>query len=108
RVGALTHAQLLEDLLLDLRRDVGVVVEEAAGVLLALAELVAVVRVPGTGLAHDALLDADVDERALARDALAVEDVELGLLERRADLVLDDLHPRAVADDVRAVLEALD
>ena len=45
-----------------------VLLEEGAGVLLALPELVALVRVPGTGLADDALLHPDVDERTLARD----------------------------------------
>src|SRR5690606_24694940 len=59
-------------------------------------------------LADDALLDADVDQRTLTRDALAVEDVELGLLEGRRALVLHDLHAGPVADDLRTVLEALD
>ena len=54
------------------------------------------------------MLDAEVDEAALARDADAVEDVELGLLERRRHLVLDDLDARAVADRLGAVLERLD
>ena len=47
-------------------------------------------------------------QRALPADALAVHDVELGLAERRADLVLDDLDPGAVADDLGAVLQRLD
>ena len=38
----------------------------------------------------------------------AVLDVELGLAERRRDLVLDDLHPHAVADRLGALLERLD
>ena len=42
------------------------------------------------------------------RDALAELDVELGLAERRRDLVLDDLHADAVADRLGAVLERLD
>ena len=42
------------------------------------------------------------------RDALAELDVELGLAERRGDLVLDDLHAHAVADRLGAVLERLD
>ena len=46
-------AELLLDLLLDLVGEVGVVLEEAAGVLLALAELVALVGVPGAGLADE-------------------------------------------------------
>src|SRR5690606_5940565 len=100
--------ELGEDLLLDLIGDRGVLDEERAGVLLALPELVAVVGVPGAGLAHDLVHDAVVDEAALAGDPDAVEDVELGLLEGRRHLVLDDLHARAVADRFRAVLEGLD
>src|SRR5690606_32124570 len=38
-------------------------------------------------------------------DALAVEDVELGLLERRRDLVLDHLDAGLVADDLVALLD---
>src|SRR4051794_24741352 len=108
RVERGAHAQLLLDLLLDLIGEIGVVLQEVAGVLLALAELVPFVRVPGTGLLHHALLDADVDQPALAAEALAPEDVELGLLERRGDLVLDDLDPGAAADGVGALLEGLD
>src|SRR5690606_8507900 len=48
-----TDAELHEDLLLDLVRDVGVLQQERAGVLLALPELVTVVGVPGARLAHD-------------------------------------------------------
>src|SRR5690606_19573667 len=105
-VGA--DAGLLLDLLLDLVAHVGVLQQELAGVLLALPQLIALVGVPGAGLADEAVLDAHVDERALLGDAVPVEDVELGLLERRRDLVLDDLDPGAVADRVAAVLEGLD
>src|SRR5690606_34164309 len=86
----------------------GVLEQEVARVLLALAELVALVGVPGTRLAHDLVLNAKVDEAALTRDADTVEDVELRLLEGRRHLVLDDLHSRAVADCVGAVFERLD
>jgi hypothetical protein len=41
-------------------------------------------------------------------DALPVDDVELGLLERRGHLVLHDLGPGPVADRLGAVLERLD
>src|SRR5215213_4418005 len=71
-----TDPQLLLDLLLDLRGHIRVLTEVVAGVLLALTELVTLVRVPRTGLADDALLDPDVDQRALATDPLAVHDVE--------------------------------
>src|SRR3954447_8931807 len=107
-VDASADAQLLLDLLLDLVGEVGVVAQEVADVLLALPELIGLVGVPGAGLLHDPLLDADIDQRALTADALAVHDVELGLLERRRDLVLHDLHPGAVTDRVATVLQRLD
>src|SRR3546814_9714453 len=34
-----------------------------------------------------------------------VHDIEFDLLERRGDLVLDDLHPRRIADDIVAILD---
>src|SRR5664279_4493842 len=92
RVEARTHAQLLLDALLDLMGDIRVLAQEGPHVLLALTQLLTVVRVPGASLANEALLPPDVDQRSLAGDALAIDDVELGLLERRGHLVLDDLH----------------
>src|SRR5690606_35590884 len=89
--SVLADAERAQDLLLDLSGEVRVVLEELAGVLLALAQLVSLVGEPGAGLADHAVLDAEVDQAALAGDALAVEDVELGLLEGRGHLVLDDL-----------------
>ena len=56
----------------------------------------------------DLVLDPDVEDAALPGDALAVDDVELGLPERRRHLVLDDLDADAVAVRVAAVLERLD
>src|SRR5262249_1901937 len=67
-------AELLLDLLLNPVGQVRVVAQEVPGVLLALAELVAVVGVPGAGLAHDALLDAEVNKAALAANSLPVQD----------------------------------
>src|SRR5215213_1905597 len=108
RLARLADTQLREDLRLDLLRDVRVLREELAGVLLALPELIALVGVPGAGLADDVVLDTEVDEAALAGDADAVEDVELRLLERRRHLVLHDLDAGAVSDRIRAVLQRLD
>src|SRR5581483_9710912 len=106
RVGP--DAGQLTDAGVDGDHQLGVVDQELLGVLLALTELLALVRVPGARLLHDAHVDAHVDDRALAADALAVHDVELGLAERRSDLVLDYLHPGAVADHLDAVLDGLD
>src|SRR4051794_1206190 len=108
QINAGTDAELLLDLLLDLVGEVGVVAQERPRILLALAELVGLVGVPSTGLAHDALLDTEVDQAALAADALAPHDVELGLLERRRNLVLHHLHASARTDRVLPVLERLD
>src|SRR5690606_2375019 len=54
---------------------------------------------------HDARLDPEIEDLADLRDAFAVHDVELDLLERRSDLVLDHFHPGRVADDLVAVLD---
>ena len=43
------------------------------------------------------MVHADVEQIAFARDAFAVENVELRLAERRGHLVLDDLHAGAIA-----------
>src|ERR1022692_3665123 len=101
-------AHLLLELLLDLVGKVRVVAQEIPGVLLALAELIAFVGVPGTGLADDCMLHAKVDQAALPADADAVQDVELGDLERRAALILDDFYAGAVTDGIGAVFERLD
>src|SRR6476620_10992223 len=108
RVQRGADPQLLLDLLLDLVGEVGVVPQEVADVLLALAELVALVGVPSAGLLHEALLDTGIDDAALAAEALPPEQVELGLLERGSDLVLHDLDPDPAADRVGALLEGLD
>src|SRR5271169_5697587 len=62
RIELGADAELLLDLLLDPVGQVGVVAQEVPGVLLALPELIAVVGVPGTGLAHDALFHAEIDK----------------------------------------------
>src|SRR5215469_10994994 len=103
-----TDAQLLLDLLLDLVGQIRVVAQEVPGVLLALTELVALVGVPGAGLAHDALLDAEVDEPAFTANPDSIQNVKFCDLEWRTYLVLHDLHAGPVSDGVSAVLQRLD
>ena len=88
--------------------DVGVPLEELLGGLASLAEARLAEREPGARLGDDVHRDADVEQPALARDALAVHDVELGHAERRRHLVLDDLDADPVADRLRADLDRLD
>src|SRR3569623_2013701 len=83
----------------------GVFLEELLGVLAALADPDAVIAEPCARFLDEAGLDAEVKDFADLRDTLTVHDVELDLLERRRDLVLDDLHASRVADDIVAVLD---
>src|SRR5215831_19622244 len=100
RIQPRAHPELLLDLLLDLVGQIGVVVQEGTGVLLALPQLVDLVGVPGTGLAHDPLLDPEVDQATFPADPDPEQDVELGSPEWRRTLVLDDLDPGTAADRV--------
>src|ERR1700682_3049980 len=82
RFGCSRHAARdadgLANLLLDLLRHRRILAQELARVVLALADLLALVGVPGAGLFHDAVVDAHFDDLAFTRDALVVEDVEVG------------------------------
>src|SRR5205823_13934534 len=77
------------------------------GVVAALAQALVAVREERAGLLDDVVLEAQVDQAALGRDALPILDVELGLAEWRRHLVLDDLHAHPVADGFDALLERL-
>src|SRR5690606_804177 len=85
-----------------------VLLQVLAGVLLALADALVAVAVPGTRLLHEPGIHAHVDQLALAADALAVEDLGDDLLERRRHLVLDHLDAGLVADDFIALLDRAD
>src|SRR5439155_15297180 len=86
--SGLGDARLFADLRFDLAREPGVFLQEVARVVLALPQPVAVVDVPGARLLEHAEIDADLEHLAFARNAVAVHDVELGLLEGRRHLVL--------------------
>src|SRR5439155_27379143 len=100
--------QRLVDLVLDLLGHLGVLVEVALGVAAALPEPLVAVGEERPRLGHDVVLDAEVEQAARRRDPPAERHVELRLPERRGDLVLDHLHPDAVAQRLGAVLERLD
>src|ERR1022692_1217549 len=93
------------DLGLYLRCDIGVLSQPLAGVVLALADLVAVVGIPGPRLFDDVVRHAELDDFALARNTFAIENIEQRLAKRRRDLVLDHLDPGFVADDFFAALD---
>src|SRR5215469_13411577 len=108
RIEARPDAELLLDLLLDLVGEVGVAAQEVPGVLLALAELVALVGVPGPGLADDRLLHAQVDQAALPANSSSVQNIELRGFERRAAFVLNYLYLRAVTHGICTIFESFD
>src|SRR5215469_14350638 len=108
RIEARADAELFLDLLLDLVGEVRVGAQEVPGVLLALAELVALVGVPGAGLADDRLLHAQVDQAALPADSNSVQNIEFGGFERRTTLVLNYFYLRAVTHGIRTIFESFD
>src|SRR6476646_6028965 len=83
----------------------GMLAQELARIVLPLPDLVAGVRIPGARFFDDPVIDAELDDLALAADALAVQDVEERLAKRRRHLVLD---ARFVADDFLAALDRAD
>src|SRR5690349_14330052 len=106
---ALYHRQQLRtDLGFDVARDFRMLLQEHAGIFLALANALALVAVPGAGLLDDVLRAAHVDDLAFARDALPVHDLEFGFAERRGNLVLDHFDAGLVADDLFAILDGAD
>src|SRR5215468_11013134 len=87
RVQARAYAQLFLDLLLDFVGEIGVVAQEVPRVLLALPKLVALVGVPGTGLAHDGLLHPEVDKATFPTNSLSEKNIEFGRTEWRSAIV---------------------
>src|SRR2546422_473221 len=71
-----------QELRLQLRTDVRVLPEEQPRILAALADALLAEREPGAAFLDHALLEREVDQLALVRDALVVDDVEFRLAER--------------------------
>src|ERR1043166_8157673 len=104
QLGA-ADAECPPDLPFDLGEEIGVFADEDLRVLASLAEAHVAVREPGARLLDDLVVEADVDQLAGLRDALAVADVDLRLPERCGALVLDDLHFHARANHLFAFLD---
>src|SRR2546428_1767463 len=84
-----THdAELLVQLALHVGEDLRMQLEEVARVLAALPDALAPVAEPSAALLDDVVLHRQIEQIAFAGDALAVEDVELHLAERRGPPVL--------------------
>src|ERR1700761_5435896 len=96
--------QLLTQLAVDPPENLLVLLEEAAHILASLPDALAAVAIPRSALLHDVVQHRQVQHIALARNALTVQNVELGIAERSRHLVLDDLHLRARANHYLAFL----
>src|SRR6218665_1398019 len=108
RAAGLGGLELLAQFRFQLCRDCRVLAQVGAGVVLALADALVAVAVPGTGFLDQLGVHAHVDQFPLAADALAVQDLGDHLLERRRQLVLDHLDLGLVADDLVALLDRAD
>src|SRR6185437_10194847 len=84
--------QLLAQLAINSPEDLPVLLQEAAHILASLADALPAVAVPRSRFLNDVMQHREVQHIAFARDALAVQNVELGIAERRRHLVLHNLH----------------
>src|SRR6202044_1165127 len=102
------QSRILPNGALDLVGHLRIRLQEGFGVFPALAQPYAVERKPRARLLHPAGLDAEVDQFANLGNAFAIHDIELNLLERGRDLILDHLDPCLVADHLLALLDRAD
>src|SRR6202012_3327892 len=101
-------AQLLPQLLMDAVEGVAIVLEILPDVLASLADALAGVAEPRAGLLDDVVGHCQIQHIAFARDALAIQDVEFGITERRSHLVLHDLYLGARADHGISIFDGSD
>src|SRR6185437_8521613 len=85
------ETELLAQLAIHASEHILVLLEEATHIFAALADAFALEAVPCAALLDDIVQHGQVQRVPLARDALAVKNVELGIAEWRVDLVLDHL-----------------
>src|SRR5581483_6868381 len=104
----LRQPEQLAQLGVDRVANVGVVPQKLARILPALSDSLAFIAEPRTALLNDVLRHAEVDQVALARDAFAIDDVELRFAKRRCNFVLHHLDLCAAADDVLPVFDGRD
>src|SRR5207237_9779666 len=85
-------AEFLVQARLDVLEDSGVQLEEVPRVFASLPDPLAAVAEPGAALLDEIVLDGEVEEVAVPRDPLPVEDVELHSAAGGRDLVLHHMH----------------
>src|SRR5208283_3265211 len=73
-----------------------------------LSQSFSIIRIPGAGLFYKVCLHAQVQNVAFPGYAASVDDIEFDLAERGRYLVLDDLYPGTVTDNVLTFLDRTD
>ena len=86
----------------------GVLPQEDARVVAALRHPLALKAEPGAALFDDALLGSEVKKVAFAGNPFAIQNIDLGVAERRRHFVLYHFDLRAVPDDLLALLQRAD
>src|SRR5580704_4197954 len=97
RLRRSTDVELLAEFTIHLGEDVAIFFQEVSRVFTPLADALAVVAIPGARLLDEVVRDSKIEHIAFAADALAIQNVELGLAEGSGHLVLHDLDLGAVA-----------
>src|SRR5438270_10450524 len=100
--------QLLPQLRVHTGKDVFVLFQEGADVLATLADAFALVAVPCATLVHDVVQHREIENIALTRNPLAIENVELRIAKRSRHLIFDNLDLGAGTDNRIAILHRPD
>ena len=98
---------MLPDLRLKLLHDLRMLLQIYLGILPPLADLIAVIGIPCSALAHQLTVHGKIQNISLFRDPFPEHDVKLRLLKRRGDLILYNLHARPVPNHIPALLKRL-
>src|SRR5271163_4659616 len=106
--GRRNQSQCLAHFGIELGHGVFVVLEELACVFAALADALALVTKPGAGFFEEVIVHRDVKQVAFAGNAFSIENVELGLAERRCHFVLYYFYAGARAGDYVTFLDGGD
>src|SRR5262249_34005370 len=101
-------AALPQNLLRDLFHQRRIVAQVLLGILAALTQAHLSVADPRAALFNELVFDGQVEQIALAADAMIKHKVELGLLEGRRNLILSPLDADARADILFAFLDGRD
>ncbi len=94
-------------LMFDLITDIWMLLQKQLCILTALADLIALVCIPGTALIHYGILNSKVKDIALLGNAGTKHDIKFCLLKWRSHLILHNLDPGVVTHHLSTLLQSL-